>query len=57
MCVKKIFVPLPPIMFEEQNKGFWSLIYVDSTNRAINPDHTNRLYAYYCKRFLQSQNE
>ena len=30
--------------FEEGNKGFWALIYVDSTNRAINPDHA---YAYY----------
>lgn len=30
--------------FKEGNKGFWALIYVDSTNRAINPD---RAYAYY----------
>lgn len=30
--------------FKEGNKGFWALIYVDSTNRAINPDHA---YAYY----------
>ena len=31
-------------LFEEGNKGFWALIYVDSTNRAINPDSA---YAYY----------
>lgn len=30
--------------FKEGNKGFWALIYVDSTNRAINPDNA---YAYY----------
>ena len=30
--------------FKEGNKGFWALIYVDSTNRAINPD---KAYAYY----------
>ena len=31
-------------LFEEGNKGFWSLIYVDKDNRAINPDGA---YAYY----------
>ncbi|MBO6074315.1 MAG: hypothetical protein J6P74_04170 [Paludibacteraceae bacterium] len=30
--------------FKEGNKGFWALIYVDSTNRAVNPDHA---YAYF----------
>lgn len=31
-------------LFEEGNKGFWALIYVDKDNRAINPDNA---YAYY----------
>jgi len=31
-------------VFEEKNKGFWALIYVDKENRAINPDSA---YAYY----------